>query len=256
VYQSTSTNWAAAPPSNLSARALNVLVVTKDRDLRDRLTIYLRDHRCRAVGLNEMPATSRLQTERFNLLLLDVELEPQDGFQVLRQVRAESDIPIIMITRASRDDIDCVVGLELGADDLFGEPFNPRELLARGRAVLRRHGKAQQFQLEYPRGGWRFMGWELRRGTRTLTDPSGKIVKLTRNEYALLNAFLDAPRRPLSRLQLMSASRPHEDIFDRSIDGQVLRLRRKLHISPAAPPLIRTERGLGYVLDADVEPLF
>ncbi|QIB33167.1 winged helix-turn-helix domain-containing protein [Ancylobacter pratisalsi] len=252
----TSTDWTATAPSSVAAPALNVLVVTSDCDLRERLTTYLRDHGCCAVGLHAMPATSRLKVDGLNLLVLDVQLEPLDGLGVLRRVRMETDIPVIMITRAGCDDVDYVTGLELGADDYLRDPLDPRELLARGRAILRRHGMAHAPPLEYPRAGWRFMGWELRRRIRTLKDPSGQIVKLSRNEFALLNVFLESPRRPLSRLQLMRASRPHDDIFDRSIDGQILRLRRKLQ-SPLSPPqMIKTYRGIGYVLDADVDPLF
>lgn len=256
MYHPTSTDWTVAAPSGVAAPVLNVLVVTRDRDLRERFATYLRTHGCGAVGMDAMPATSRLQADGLNLLVLDVRLELLDGLGVLRRVRMETDIPVIMIARAGRDDIDCVTGLELGADDYLREPLDPRELLARGRAILRRHGMAHAFPLEYPRAGWRFMGWELRRRLRILKDPSGQIVKLSRNEFALLNAFLESPRRPLSRLQLMHASRPHEDISDRSIDGQILRLRRKLQ-SPLSPPqMIKTHRGIGYVLDADVDPLF
>ena len=246
----------AATPSDKTAFPLSVLVVTQNRDLRERITAYLGEHRCRAVGANEMPPIARLHIEQFSLIVLDVQLEPLDGFEVLRRLRAESDIPVIMITRNRRDDFDCVIGLELGADDFLDEPLNPRELLARGRAILRRHGRAHQLHAQPQRGGYRFMGWELRCRTRTVTDPTGRVVDLTKNEYALLNAFLEAPRRPLSRVHLMRATRPHEDIFDRSINVQVLRLRKKLQPSPFEPQLIRTYRGVGYILDAPVEPLF
>ena len=256
MYHPTSTDRTAAAPSGRAAPMLNVLVVTSDRDLRERFTTYLRTHGCGAVGMDAMPATARLQADGLNLLVLDVQRDALDGLEVLRRVRLETDIPVILITRAGRDDVDCVPGLELGADDYLREPLDPRELLARGRAILRRQGAAPAFPLQYPRAGWRFMGWELRRRIRTLKDPCGQIVKLSRNDFALLSAFLESPRRPLSRLQLMRASRPHDDIFDRSIDGQILRLRRKLQ-SPLSPPqMIKTHRGIGYVLDADVDPLF
>lgn len=258
MYHPTSTDWAAATPSGASAPALNVLVVTNNDDLRERITTYLCAHDCGAVGLSDMPATSRLQAEGWNLLVLDVQF---DGPERLRRIRMETDIPVIMIARAGSDDVDCVTGLELGADDFLKEPLDPRELVARARAILRRQGSRHQgathpLPLEYPRAGWRFMGWELRHRIHTLKDPSGQIVKLSRNEFALLNAFLESPRRALSRVQLLRASRPHDDISDRSIDGQILRLRRKLQ-SPLSPPqMIKTHRGIGYVLDADVDPLF
>lgn len=256
MYRVDPADLTETTPSDLSSCPLSVLVVTRDRDLRERFTRYLGEHRCRAVGAGDMPPPARLEADRFNLLVLDVQLEPLDGFDLLRRVRAESDIPVIMITRQIRDDFDCVVGLELGADDFLGEPLNPRELLARGRAILRRHGKAHVPPSQLQRGGYRFGGWELRRRTRTVTDPAGRVVTLSKNEYALLLTFLDAPRRPLSRVLLMRATRPHEDIFDRSIDVQVLRLRRKLQLSSDAPQLIKTDRGVGYVFDAAVEPLF
>ncbi|MFT0860727.1 winged helix-turn-helix domain-containing protein [Ancylobacter sp. G4_0304] len=237
-------------------RGLNVMMVTSDETLRCHVTTYLREHGCRVVGADRVPAVGRLQSERFNLLVLDAQLDPVDGFEALRRVRAVSELPIIMITRNRQDEIDCVVGLELGADDVLAAPLSPRELLARGRAILRRIGRSRFFDAENRPGGWRFIGWELRRRTRTLTDPSGRVVDLTRNEYTLLCTFLEAPRQVLSRVQLMRATRPHEDIFDRSIDGQVLRLRRKLQPNASAPQPIRTERGVGYLLDAEVEPLF
>ena len=247
---------STATPLDQPAFSLSVLVVTQDRDLRERITASLREHRCRAIGASGVPPAARFESDQFSLVVLDVELAPHDGFDVLRQVRAQSDIPVIMITRKRQDDFDCIIGLELGADDFVREPLNPRELLARARAILRRHARAHQPPPQSMRGGYRFMGWELRRRTRSVTDPTGQIVPLTKNEYALLSAFLEAPRRPLSRVYLMRALRPHEDIYDRSIDVQVLRLRRKLQPEPCARQLIRTERGVGYVFDALVEPLF
>jgi len=149
-----------------------------------------------------------------------------------------------------RDEIDRVVGLELGADDYVTKPFSLRELLARIRAVLRRHGAGRP-----QRGRCKFGGWQFDRRTRRLTDPGGTEVALTKGEYALLTAFLGAPQRPLSREHLLQATRVHEDMFDRSIDVQILRLRRKMEIDPSAPSIIRTERGVGYVFDLPVEPL-
>jgi DNA-binding winged helix-turn-helix (wHTH) protein len=153
-------------------------------------------------------------------------------------------------------EIDRVVGLELGADDYVTKPFSLRELLARIRAVLRRHdaGRAAP-QRDSDRGRCKFGGWQLDRRTRRLTDPHGAPIALTKGEYALLTAFLDAPQRPLSREHLLQATRVHEDVFDRSIDVQILRLRRRLESDPSAPSIIRTERGVGYVFALPVEPL-
>jgi two-component system OmpR family response regulator len=144
--------------------------------------------------------------------------------------------------------------LELGADDYVIKPFGLRELLARVRAVLRRRESGRQAApRDAARGRCRFGGWQLDRRSRRLTDPNGVPVALTKGEYALLIAFLDAPLRPLSREHLLQATRVHEDVFDRSIDVQILRLRRKLEIDPSAPRVIRTERGIGYVFALPVE---
>ena len=167
---------------------------------------------------------------------------------------------MIITTGHRRDEIDRVVGLELGADDYVTKPFSLRELLARTRAVLRRreNGRAQpqKDQAREPeRGRCRFGSWQLDRRNRRLTDSKEQAVALTKGEYALLIAFLDAPQRPLSREHLLQATRIHEDVFDRSIDVQVLRLRRKLETDPSAPRVIQTERGVGYVFALAVETL-
>jgi two-component system, OmpR family, response regulator len=202
----------------------------------------------------------QLDTAEVDLVILDLRLAHEDGLDLLREVRANSDVPVIIITGHRRDDIDRVVGLELGADDYLTKPFNLRELLARVRAVLRRFeaGRSQparELEQETDRVRYRFSGWQLSRRTRRLTDPDGELVVLTKGEYALLVAFLDAPQRPLSREHLLQATRMHEDVFDRSIDVQILRLRRKLERDPSAPRFIQTERGVGYIFAVPVERL-
>jgi two-component system, OmpR family, response regulator len=202
----------------------------------------------------------QLDTAEVDLVILDLRLAHEDGLDLLREVRANSDVPVIIITGHRRDDIDRVVGLELGADDYLTKPFNLRELLARVRAVLRRFeaGRSQparEPEQEADRIRYRFSGWQLSRRTRRLTDPDGELVVLTKGEYALLVAFLDAPQRPLSREHLLQATRMHEDVFDRSIDVQILRLRRKLERDPSAPRFIQTERGVGYIFAVPVERL-
>jgi two-component system, OmpR family, response regulator len=145
----------------------------------------------------------------------------------------------------------------LGADDYITKPFGLRELLARIRAVLRRReaGQVHAQRDNMEKGRFRFGGWQLDRRNRRLTNSAGEPVVLTKGEYALLIAFLDAPLRPLSREHLLQATRIHEDVFDRSIDVQVLRLRRKLETDPSTPSIIQTERGVGYIFSLPVEPL-
>jgi DNA-binding response OmpR family regulator len=176
-----------------------------------------------------------------------------DGLDRLRSIRSKSDIPVIMTGRGP-DEIDRVVGLELGADDYLVKPFGPGELLARVRAILRRRLMAGAPRAsDSEQGGYKFGGWRLERRGRRLVTPDETQVPLSKSEYALLMAFLITPQRPLSREHLLQATRVHQDIFDRSIDVQVLRLRRKLEIGPSAPYVIQTERGVGYVFALPVE---
>ena len=236
-------------------RQVCVLVVEDDPALQRMILNYFDDNNIRtlmASGRQEM--IRQLGSAEINLVVLDLRLGQEDGLDLLREVRSESDVPVIIITGHRRDDIDRVVGLELGADDYLTKPFNLRELLARVRAVLRRFDAGRVAPARDPeRGRWRFCGWQLDRRTRRLTDPDGAPVALTKGEYALLVAFLEAPQRPLSREHLLQATRVHEDVFDRSIDVQILRLRRKLERDPSAPRVIQTERGVGYVFAVSVE---
>ena len=234
---------------------MRVLVVEDDPALQRMILAYFEENNIRtlvASGRQEM--VNQLGSAEVRLVILDLRLGEQDGLDLLREIRASSDVPIIIITGHRRDEIDRVVGLELGADDYLTKPFSLRELLARVRAVLRRFDAGRSAPAREPaRGRWRFSGWQLDRRTRRLTDPDGAPVALTKGEYALLIAFLDAPQRPLSREHLLQATRVHEDVFDRSIDVQILRLRRKLERDPSAPRMIQTERGIGYVFALPVE---
>ena len=206
------------------------------------------------VASNRQEMVDQLGGTEVNLVILDLRLGLEDGLDLLREVRLNSEVPVIIITGHRRDEIDRVVGLELGADDYLTKPFNLRELLARVRAVLRRFDVGRAAPPRDPeRGRFRFSGWQLDRKTRQLTDPAGAPVALTKGEYAMLLAFLEAPQRPLSREHLLQATRVHEDVFDRSIDVQILRLRRKLERDPSAPRVIQTERGVGYVFAVPVE---
>ena len=164
-----------------------------------------------ASGREEM--LRQLSVQEVDVVILDLRLGLEDGLDVLRELRASSDVPVIVITGDRRDEIDRVVGLELGADDYMTKPFNLRELLARVRAIVRRLERARASPAREPeRGGYRFSGWRLNLRTRKLTDPNGADVALTKGEYALLVAFLNAPQRPLNREHLLQATRVHEDV--------------------------------------------
>jgi two-component system OmpR family response regulator len=238
------------------ADAGHIVVVDDDPSLRQMVTRYLEDH-----NVPTKSASNRTELNRHfaggipSLIILDLRLGQDDGLDLLREIRSHSDVPVIITTGHRSEEIDRIVGLELGADDYIVKPFSLRELLARVRAVLRRQEMGRAARASDPeRGGYRFNGWLLERRGRKLADPSGAPVSLSKGEYALLLAFLEAPQRPLTREQLLQATRIHEDIFDRSIDVQVLRLRRKLEVDPSVPRVIQTERGVGYVFTPTVEP--
>ena len=236
-------------------RPICVLLVEDDHALQSMVLDYFAQNDIRtliAAGRHEM--TRELGENEIDLVVLDLRLGHEDGLDLLREVRLNSDVPVIITTGHRRDEIDRIVGLELGADDYVTKPFNLRELLARVRAVLRRSGPTASLP-DPDRSSYRFLGWSLNPRTRRLTDPQGAAVALTKGEYALLVAFLDAPHWPLSREQLVQATRVHEDVFDRSIDVQILRLRRKLERDPSSPQIIKTERGVGYAFAAPVERL-
>ena len=224
-----------------------ILIINNDLAMRQTVSGYFSDHnfpaRC-VSNWSELKFTGTLPS----LIIMD---QPH-GLDQLRSIRSKSDIPII-ITSHRADEIDPIVSLELGADDYIVRP-SPRELLARTRAILRRRQLPRATQIRDPKGGgFRFNGWRLERNRRRLVDPNEAPVSLSKGEYALLLAFLEAPERPLTRGHLLHATRVHEDIFDRSIDVQVLRLRRKLEIDPNAPRMIQSERGIGYVFSLPVE---
>ncbi|WP_082653853.1 response regulator [Bradyrhizobium pachyrhizi] len=251
--------FVSAEPSATSnaagRKSPTCLVVEDDNTMRHLVTSYLEDHDIRAVSTSRRDEVSGLMARsQPDLVVLDLRLGHDDGLDLLREIRAQSNVPIIITTGQRRDEIDRVVGLELGADDYITKPFGLRELLARIRAVLRRREAGQtNSPRDMEKGRYRFGDWQLDRRTRLLTNSGGEPIALTKGEYALLTAFLQAPLRPLSREHLLQATRIHEDVFDRSIDVQVLRLRRKLELDPGMPSIIRTERGVGYVFSLPVE---
>jgi DNA-binding response OmpR family regulator len=235
----------------------HIIVVDDDPTLRQMVIRYLEEHSVPARAASNRAELHRHLdgTQQPSLIILDLRLGQDDGLDLLREIRSHSDVPVIITTGHRPDEIDRIVGLELGADDYVIKPFSLRELLARVRAVLRRHEMGRAARARDPeRGGYRFNGWKLERRGRRLIDANDAPVPLSKGEYALLLAFLEAPQRPLTREHLLQATRIHEDIFDRSIDVQVLRLRRKLETDPSAPRVIQTERGIGYVFAISVEP--
>jgi two-component system, OmpR family, response regulator len=240
--------------------AQHILVVDDDESIRSLIHEYMTENGYRVTAAaNGTEMQTALGHEDVDLIVLDVKMPGEDGFSLARGVRQSSDVPIVMLTGQSHE-VDRVLGLELGADDYLTKPFSPRELLARIKAVLRRYDAGSKedetpavvSRRETELRVYKFSGWELSTGTRRLTSPQGSRVELTNGEFALLITFLKAPKRVLSRDQLLESSRLHDDIYDRSIDVQILRLRRKIEGDPNQPKLIRTERGAGYIFNSDV----
>jgi two-component system, OmpR family, response regulator len=236
----------------------HVLVVDDDPSMRDVIGNYLESQNFQVSAVSDGRGMTRVLADKaVDLIILDLKLTNEDGLDLMRGLGDRSDVPIILVTGHRRDETDRVVGLELGADDYLTKPFGLRELLARVRAVLRRSEAAERrSRNDTKRIRYRFAGWELNMRTRALTAPTGKTGALTAGEFNLLTAFLRSPQQILSREQLLAASRVHdEEVFDRSVDIQILRLRRKLEANPSEPQLIRTERGAGYIFAAAVEIL-
>jgi two-component system, OmpR family, response regulator len=241
-----------------TARTLgpHVLLVGKDASLCRRITRYFSRFGLRVSCVkNSAAMNSTLGEKIVDLILIDLALPGEDGIGLARELRAHSAMPIIML--GSRpDDVDRIMSLELGADDYVAKPFNPRELVARVRAVLRRAHRHPVGEAAESARAFRFSGWELDLRLHRLVAANGKRVELTSAELALLRVFVGAPQRVLTREELAELSREHGDeITDRTIDVLILRLRRKLEVDPHHPVLIITSRGIGYSLDAQVSEL-
>ena len=195
------------------------------------------------------------ERRRVDLVLLDVMMPGEDGVSICRRLRARGDVAILMVT-AKSDDIDRIIGLEVGADDYLPKPFNPRELIARVRAILRRTREAHRAGEMPGRETYTFAGWTLDAASRDLTSSSGELVPLTGGEFDLLLVLLSHPQRVLNRDQLLDWTRGRSaQPFDRTIDVQLSRLRRKLEDNPAEPTIIRTVRGGGYLFSPAVARL-
>jgi two-component system OmpR family response regulator len=231
----------------------HILIVDDDAEIRHLLREYLERNGMRAQAVADgRGMRAALETGRFDLVILDLMLPGEDGLALCRDLRTRSNLPVIMLT-ARGEETDRVVGLEMGADDYVPKPFSPRELLARIKAVMRR---SQTLPPPATAGAKRlgFAGWTLDLAHRQLTSPDGVVVALSGGEYRLLKVFLEHPNRVLSRDQLLDLTRGRESTpFDRSIDVQVGRLRRRLGDTAQEPVLIKTVRGEGYVLAATVE---
>ena len=236
----------------------HILVVDDDPQIRDLLQDYLTQNELRvSVTSTGREMLAILADHAIDLVVLDLRLAGEDGMAIARKLREESAIPVIILTGV-RDEADRIMGLELGADDYLTKPFSPRELLARIRTVLRRtKGAALTEARQRDVRAYRFAEFELNLRTRRLAKRSGQRFELTNGEFNLLAALLAAPQRVLTRDQLLEASRVYDnEVYDRSIDVQVLRLRRKIEADPSQPQFIVTERGVGYSFSAAVEVLY
>jgi DNA-binding response OmpR family regulator len=237
----------------------HILIVDDDPQIRELLHEYFTANGLRvSVTASGKEMTAVLVDHAIDLVVLDLRLAGEDGMVLARKLREESAIPIIMLTGV-RDEADRVMGLELGADDYLTKPFSPRELLARIRTVLRRtKGAALTEARQRDVRAYRFASFELNLRTRRLAKQQpAERIDLTNGEFNLLAALLAAPQRILSRDQLLEASRVYDnEVYDRSIDVQILRLRRKIEVDPSQPQFILTERGVGYLFNSPVEILY
>jgi two-component system, OmpR family, response regulator len=232
----------------------HILIVDDDREIRDLLGRFLTKHGYRVTAARDgQELRKALADWRIDLIVLDLMLPGEDGLTLCRQLRAESNMPIIMLT-AMGEETDRIVGLEMGADDYLPKPFNPRELLARIRSVLRRAAGTPASSVASDRTILRFAGWQLDLARRRLESAEGVVVDLSAGEFGLLVALAEHPQRVLSRDQLLDLTRGRAaGPFDRSIDIQVSRLRKKIEPDAKKPELIKTVRSGGYMFTPTVE---
>lgn len=232
----------------------HILVIDDDREVREVLSRFLEKHSFRVTAARDGKEARRAWVNgHYQLVVLDLMLPGESGLDVARWLRTQSDVPIVMLT-AMAEDTDRIIGLEMGADDYVAKPFNPRELLARIRAVLRRAGEQADLRQGPAARDYRFGGWTLEPARRRLVNPQAVEVPLTGGEYDLLVALVERANRVLTRDMLLDLLRGRQaEPFDRAIDVAVSRLRRKLEDNGRNAQLIKTVRGGGYVLAATVE---
>lgn len=232
----------------------HILVVDDHRQIRDSVSRYLEKNGLRATAAKDaVEMDARLATGHFDLVVLDVMMPGEDGLSVCRRLAADGRVPVIMLTALGQD-TDRIVGLEIGADDYLPKPFNPRELLARIKAVLRRRPVDDVDHVAFAGKRLRFAGLELDTDARTMVTRAGERIPLTTADYRLLVAMLERPRKVLSRDQLMDLTAGRNvGPLDRTIDNQISRLRRKIEPDPLRPRVITTVRNGGYCLSTDVE---
>jgi two-component system OmpR family response regulator len=232
----------------------HILLVDDEREIREPLASYLVRNGVRVTKAeNAAVARQMLSAYAIDLVLLDIMMPGEDGLALAGFIRATMSVPIILLT-AKTEEMDRVVGLEIGADDYVTKPFSPRELLARIKAVLRRAGEARVRAPDADTYG--FGPWLLKSGERELVGEDGVAIPLSTGEYNLLHAFVTHPRRVLTREQLLDLSQGRElAAFERSIDNHISRLRKKIEADPASPKLIKTVWGGGYMLAAEVKRL-
>jgi two-component system OmpR family response regulator len=232
----------------------NILVVEDDRETRALIAKYLRTNACNVTtAIDGRDMIRAMADHRVDLLILDVMLPGEDGLSLCRKVRAESQVPIIMLT-ARGEEVDRILGLEMGADDYLAKPFNPRELLARINAVLRRHAAGQTISAAHGATVLAFLGWRIDFRLRELRNPSGARVAMTSAEFDLLRAFCERAGRVLSRESLLDLTQGRNaNAFERSIDVLVSRIRRKIEPDPQEATLIKTVRSGGYVFTPMVD---
>ncbi|WNM62351.1 response regulator [Candidatus Nitrospira neomarina] len=231
----------------------HLLVVDDQPDIRNPLSSYLTQKGFRlSVAGSAAEARKILETSAIDLVVLDIMMPGEDGLSLCRHLRETKDIPIILLT-AMAEETDRVIGLEMGADDYVVKPFNPRELLARIKSVLRRANSLPWKERRIAEKTIRFDRWVLQISQRELIGEDGVAIPLSTGEFVLLRVFLNHPRMVLTRDQLLDLTRHRAgDVFDRSIDNQVSRLRKKIEIDPKLPSLIKTVWGGGYTFTAEV----